>query len=393
MTIIAYASGVNTLPNESPPVSYTQTSDPVVTLANTNLPSDINIYGNAVDSADNAPVFTWAWSIVSQTHQSPAISLSGGGTIQSPVVQAINTWGNTRCFLVATNATSGATSETDPLRAPDSAFVTIRVRSAGAALQKIAAGERNWNNDADEWVQAIEDIHAGANGLPAHTLTQHSDVTTSTGVDLDALTGGGYANDPDAVTPNANGALHIHTGPQVDEATRVARGTIKIENAAGPARAINVEKMVLTASITSTQRDDGVVIQRILPYTLGAIANSPSSEDLATWYLAYMGLTIRRLFVTMGDGGTSVPGVEPYTFDLAIGNAAAFTGKAMVRQNIDITGTPAVSNAPFTCGNDVLNIAVQKDDFIGFRCVNGPSKDGEQGGLLTVTLILDREAQ
>ena len=63
MTIVAYASGAQNLPNENPPASYTETHDPVLELANTNLPVDVNLCGNAVDSNDANAVFTYSWSI------------------------------------------------------------------------------------------------------------------------------------------------------------------------------------------------------------------------------------------------------------------------------------------------------------------------------------------
>ncbi len=392
MTIVAYASGAQNLPNENPPASYTETHDPVLELANTNLPVDVNLYGNAVDSNDANAVFTYSWSILSQTHQNPGLTLSGNGAVQNPTLEQVNTWGNIRCFLVVTNNNSGETSQTDPLRAPDSAFVTVRLKSPSATIQKIASGERNWHNDADDWVQAIEDIAAGNQGLPPHTITDHTDVVDATGADLEVLTGGGYANDPDAVAPNPNGALHIHHGDQVDVATRNTRGTIALEDGNGPARAINVETIVLTASIVWTRLDNGQVVPLIAPLTLEDDA-VPFSGNLATWNVGEK-VNIKRFSIALADGGTAQPGDfgGQYVFDLTIGTDAQFIADNLQRTNIDLTGAPAIDHQPLFLAS-AANIVVPAGNVIGLVCAEGPSKVSEAlGANLTATVVLAREA-
>lgn len=391
MTIVAYASGAQNLPNESPPASYTEAHDPVLELANTNLPVDVNLYGNAVDSNDANAVFTYSWSILSQTHQSPLVSLSGNGAVQNPTLEQVNTWGNIRCFLVVTNNNSGETSQTDPLRAPDSAFVTVRLKSPSATIQKIASGERNWHNDADDWVQAIEDLAAGNQGLPPHTISDHTDVVDATGEDLEALTSGGYANDPDVANPNVNGALHIHHGDQVDTATRNTRGTVTIEAAAGPARAINIERLVLTASISHVRLQNGQIIPRIAPADLRPDENAVHSDNIATWALQDSSLTLAEFHVTLADGGSAVP-THDYVFDLCVGDANDFVNNGMQRLNINLTGRPANDHEPLIL-SDNPGAALVKGSLLGLLCTEGPRKDAnEMGAGLTATIVLHREA-
>jgi hypothetical protein len=397
MTIVAYASGAQNLPNEAPPASYTEASDPVIELANDNLPIDVNLYGNAVDSNDANAVFTYSWSILSQTHQSPQVILSGNGAVQNPTLEQVNTWGNIRCFLVVTNQNTGETSQTDPLRAPDSAFVTVRVKSAAAVIQKIASGERNWHNDADDWAQAIEDLASGNQGLPPHTITDHTDVVDATGEDLEVLTGGGYANDPDVGSPNPNGALHIHHGDQVDEATRNTRGTVNIETAAGPATAINVERIVLTSSIMFVLLRNGEVIPKIAPLDFrgnnaGGV-NRVTSSNLATW-LPPSGTTIQEFHVSFIDGGTKDPlqNGGQYLFDLVIGSQADFEADAMQRVNINLTGAPAVDNGPLFLSQNNIGFPIGQK-ILGLKCISGPVKAANTlGAGLTVTVVLTREA-
>lgn len=391
--IIAYASGSNALPNESPPTSYTETFDPTVNLANDQLPADVQLYGNGVDSNDANPVFTFEWSILSQTQQDPQITLSNNGLSQNVTAQQINTWGNIRCFLVVTNQNSGQTSETDPLRAPNSAFVTIRVRSPNAQIQKMASGERNWHNDADEWADAIETVFSNGNGLPDHTIPEHTDVNVATGADLDILVGGGYANDP-GPNPNPNGALHIHSGDQVDEATRQTRGTITVEDPQAAVRAINVETVVLTATIMHTALDDGSLIPAIAPLTVRNRAGVAKSDNLATWGVVKEGLSIKQVTVTMANGGLKAPPTV-YKYDLVIGTVADFQANGMARANVaNLTGVPAVDRGPLYLSNPNLNIPIAKAGLIGFQCVEGPNKANLEvlGTGLTVTVVLAREA-
>ena len=398
MTIVAYASGAQNLPNESPPVSYTDLNDPVIELANDNLPIDVNLYGNAVDSNDPNAVFTYSWSILSQSHQSPQVSLTGNGAIQNPTIEQVNAWGNIRCFLVVTNQNSGETSQTDPLRAPDSAFVTVRIKSAAAVIQKIASGERNWSNDADDWAQAIEDLAAGDQGLPPHTIPEHTDVNTTTGADLDVLTGGGYANDPDAGNPNANGALHIHHGTQVDAASRGVRGTVTIETAGGPAAAINVETMVLNASIVWVVLRNGELIAKIAPPDFrGNVANGQnrfSSTNLATWRLLSKDVVVQELHIAMVDGGTKDPlnNGGAYLFDLVIGSVDDFKADNMARLNIDLTGVPEVDHGPMILSQNNIGAAIG-NKILALKCIDGPIKQADTlGAGLTATVVLSREA-
>lgn len=386
MTIVAFASGAQSLPNETPPASYTEASDPVVNVAA--LSTNVNLYGNATDSADASPVFTYQWSILSQTHQSPQVSFASS-TAQNPVIQAVNSWGNIRCFLVVTNQNSGATSETDPLRAPDSAFTTVRVKSTSAVIQKIAAGERNWHNDADAWAQAIENLAAGNQGLPDHTITQHTDVIDATGADLEALSSGGYANDPD----NAANPLHKHSGTHIDAATNGVRGTVTIESAAGPAKAINIERLILTASIMWTRLDNGQIVPMIAPITLENDAAIPSSANLVTWKLE-QNVKVQELHITLADGGTNAPADHggQYLFDLVAGTSADFVANTMARLNVNATGAPAVAHQPLFLTKNGINVGLG-DKLLGLICIAGPTKTRDvMGSNLTATVVLTREA-
>lgn len=118
------------------------------------LPADINLYASAVDSEDSVANFSFSWHLLRKPNGSSA-SLDNS-QIQNPVLEDVDVWGDYRLFCIATNTTSNVSSETDPIKAPNDAFVQVRVRSTHLALVKPAPGERDWFTYAYEWVDAIE---------------------------------------------------------------------------------------------------------------------------------------------------------------------------------------------------------------------------------------------
>lgn len=258
MAIIAYASA-NSAPVSNPAVDYT------VDLSAVSLPqTGLQIYGAATDSSDPSATFSWQWYIMAAPTGS-TVALSSA-TAQNPLVNNVDIWGNVRLFLVATNTATSETSETDPLRAPSSAFVVIRVLSANEGIQKPAAGERNWYDDLSVWADRIEAMSTLVGAFTPHTITQHSDVVDATGADLEVLTGGGYADDPDTTSPNPVNAfghslLHKHHGSDIDIATSTTPGAIYLDAAySGPAatpRAMTDDYFMLTAHVSRTFTDSG----------------------------------------------------------------------------------------------------------------------------------------
>jgi hypothetical protein len=70
----------------------------------------------------------------------------------------VDVWGNYRLFVIVQNTDNGATTESDPLKAPSSAFFTLKVKSTEASLTKPAAGERNWTEQYHAVVSQVEDL-------------------------------------------------------------------------------------------------------------------------------------------------------------------------------------------------------------------------------------------
>lgn len=120
------------------------------------LPQDVTLYAYALDSEDGAASFSYSWHIL----RKPAASAADfdDAQIASPTLEGVDVWGDYRIFCIATNTTSGDTSEADPIKAPNSNFCQVRVRSEHLALVKPAAGERDWFLYAYEWVDALEGL-------------------------------------------------------------------------------------------------------------------------------------------------------------------------------------------------------------------------------------------
>jgi hypothetical protein len=132
-----------------------QSLDFVIDLqAGATLPVDVPLFAEAVDSEDSVATLNFSWHLLRKPAGSSAsLDISNSAT---PTLLQVDTWGDYRLFCIASNPTSGETSEADPVKAPNNAFVQVRVRSENLGLVKPAGGERDWFTYAYEWVDAIE---------------------------------------------------------------------------------------------------------------------------------------------------------------------------------------------------------------------------------------------
>jgi hypothetical protein len=125
--LIAYASGAAN-PTQSQ-------SDFIVDLLNGDtLPTTAQLYGGGIDSNDPSAVFNFSWSVLRRPPTSNGAL--NDGALQNPTLGAVDVWGNYLLFLIVTNPATGESSEIDPLAAPSTAFVRVRVRSEELGLEK-----------------------------------------------------------------------------------------------------------------------------------------------------------------------------------------------------------------------------------------------------------------
>lgn len=111
-------------------------------------------------------------------------------------------------------------SEANPLKAPDSAFVRVSVRTENLDIEIPASGQRYWKAKYKQLVDAAEAMKATADALAVADLD-----TTATGAELDTLTDGSDAS-----------ALHTHA-TITTKATTSTHGIVRLASA--PADAAN----------------------------------------------------------------------------------------------------------------------------------------------------------
>lgn len=162
--IITYTS------SQSSPVASQH--DKIIDLASVSLPqTNIPLYGQAQDSNHPSATFLYSWTLSKPSGSNASLS---SATIQNPILNNVDVWGNYRVFLIATNTSTGEQSETDAIIAPASSFVHIRVLSADKGLQKPAVGERNWHTSYNTLVDSVENATGGAS-----SMDQLTDVDTT----------------------------------------------------------------------------------------------------------------------------------------------------------------------------------------------------------------------
>lgn len=357
--IIAYASA------NADPLNY-PTDDADVDLASATLPHDVDFFGQAVDTADPSASFSWSWTL-----------LDGDATISSATTQNITVtvkgWRNVLLHLVATNTATGETSETNTLLSPTASFTVARVLSASHGLERPAKGERGWHEALLTWGNVLDNS--------ASSLTELSDVTTSTGAQLDILTSGSNAVD-------GGSALHTHLGSHVAVASNTAQGTLALESAwhTGGAvpKALVYERLCLTGgadySVSGGSLTSKIIFQsssttQLLPHVV---------------FQAVEELTVTHVSFVLIDGGVS-SAVGDYVFDLCYGSAQKLGDANMTHVGLDLSGTIASDYAPLVITHTLgTPLTISAGNFVGVALRNSPV-EGDAGRCLQVTLRAVRE--
>ena len=230
MAIIVYTS-VNSNP-------ITTKQDGVIDLSSTGvLPSNVDIYAAAVDTENPSASFSFQWYLLAKPSGS-AVSILN--TLDpSTTLQDVDLWGNYRLFCIAQNTSTGAFSESDILKAPNSSFLNINVISQFAAIEKPAKGERNWYDKANVWADKIANLYedlGGLAGLPvlggttAHTIgfagdTVYSIQGTINEIEVTGTNGGGVFENKIGL-PNS---VHITTALSIGAA---GSGSLQVNGSA-----------------------------------------------------------------------------------------------------------------------------------------------------------------
>lgn len=388
MAVTAYASG-DPAPITNPNV------DPSVDLSAVSLPQTVQLYGDAQDSTDPLATFTWSWTILAKPAGSSATLSSS--TAKNPTID-VDVWGNYLIALVATSSTT-LVSEADPLEMPDSAFVVCRILSATQGIQKPAAGERNWHDDIYVWADRIEAFVAA---LPAHTLTQHSDIVDTTGQDVEALTSGGYATAPatTGAPSGPGGVLHKHVGTDIDPATTATNGVVRLSETPTTASAPTVlssEHLTYTAQVTHSFQNG-----QMRPVIVEQLAIHGSNAPHAVWWLDGLGTDLELLrwsAVLQYGGDVTTDPADNYIFELFVGTQANVAAQTMTALGgagaTRITGAPATDGEPLALewtGSETLDTT--STPYVAVVCTQDPeqatSGAKDPGAVATFTLLFKR---
>lgn len=191
--IITYTS------SQSNPVASQH--DKIIDLASVSLPqTNIQLYGQAQDSNHPSASFLYSWSLSKPSGSSATLSST---TIQNPILNNVDIWGNYRLFLIATNTSTGETSQSDAIIAPQSSFVHIRVLSENKGLQKPSTGEKNWSSIYNTLVDEVEHF-SGATTLNELTDVVISAPTEGQALRYDSVLGWKNQDLPTIPSPNLN---------------------------------------------------------------------------------------------------------------------------------------------------------------------------------------------
>jgi hypothetical protein len=149
------------------PISAPNAQERIV--LNTVVGQTFDLYAEAVDSEDPAASFTFAWSVLNLRTGQTA-SLLNANTATPTLENLSGVWGDIRVFCIATNSATSATSESDPIQAPASAFATLEIESTNQQLTLPAVGSREWYKASDRVSSVLETLNT--NGIS--TATQNN---------------------------------------------------------------------------------------------------------------------------------------------------------------------------------------------------------------------------
>ena len=202
--IIAYTSAV-----ANPTFSQADAEIEQATLTTTQ-----NVYGGATDTENPTATFTFSWHLLQKpTGSNAALSAAN---VANVTLNSIDTWGNYRLFLIATNTATSETSETDFLKAPNSAFVHVRVNSTNLGLEKVSPGERDWHTRAWEWVSAVDTMDATVDAIDTRVTT------------LEGVTPGSFVGLTDTNFAGlSNGHVPVYTGTEWENQSFLGKLTYK----------------------------------------------------------------------------------------------------------------------------------------------------------------------
>jgi hypothetical protein len=256
--------------------------------------------------------------------------------------------------MVKTVGGQSTYSERDPLLAPASAFVTIRVPSTGFSLQKPAKGSREWQTRAYEWVTALEGMSGHNSRITtlenagADALNDLSDVTISGPADKEVVlynnTAGKFENralrlDEHLEDVEITGVANDNTkeyvlryDPSTDKWVRDSLNLNSLEDFSGLSPTDGDFLKYVSGAWTLTQAPVATSKRSYTAYTedslesskngIGAANSSNGHSICVLWFKnrSDTELYIERVNVTLSNSGVKDSSNGTYTFSLLLFN-------------------------------------------------------------------------
>lgn len=310
------------------------------------LPDDASLTGLAVGGSGT--YVQWQWYVLDLPDGSTAAL--DNSALQNPIFQGLDLWGNFLLFLTVKDDLN-EWSEEDPLLAPDSAFMAVRIEGVRTDVQKLASGERNFSRVLNEWAQALED---GASNLVNQIIEDHD--TSATGAELNALTDGSTTS------------LHNHPASG-SVATEIADGLVKLATAPTDAfnpKAVTRNLFALTALVDGTMGSSG--------WQPGVIdvAGSGNFSKCCLAFRMIHALAIQDFTIAMADSGSSGDTYEFELYEMTLTQYYNndFGGATLLATMVLATGTS--DKQPRAATTPVL-ASLAADNYLCLRVTSAPT--------------------
>jgi len=355
-------------------------ADQVIDLSAVSFPQNKSFDGVASSPGSGSIITGWDWELLDEPPGSGATLADP--TTQTPDLNGIDTWGNHRLFLKVKNDLN-VWSEQDPLLAPDSAFVIVRIQSAKLGIEKPAKGERNWQQPFRDTMGDLEQLKTDFDN---RTVAGISDTHASTtGVSLRHNTEGNYATDDGLAggTP-----LHKHPVGTVDPATTTTLGTVKLAEAAlDPAnpKAVTKDRMGYAGTVQGTYQNTGW-IPRIKPPN--ASGGAGSLAHMA--YYVQEPFTCTEFTAILADGGLAADTYVIKLYKMTTTQYAAndFAGATLMAT---VNLSPASDHEGIAADVPTFSQALILRDVVAVKVEGGPAADVDLGHTLSCVIAGKKE--
>jgi hypothetical protein len=330
----------------------------------------VNLDGTGSTDPDGGSILTWSWTLIAAPPGSTATVFNP--TSSTPELRTLNVPGTYRVFLIVTDD-EVESSITDRLKAPESAFVHINVKSEHLETVVPAAGERNWHPKYQDFHDAVETLK---DDFDTHPIADHAD-TTATGAELEELTDGSTTT------------LHNHAC--LAPATTTTLGTVKLADTPsdpGNPKVIVREHVTFTDTVNGTRLAAGVH-----PGIVDVHVNAGDELDAHIVWAVNFAVEADDLDIIVHDGGESGADWQFKLYKMTRAQLITndFAG-ATVLGTIDLTQASA-TNGPLAGTAVLAGAAVSSSDFLVLRTTDAPLNNGpakEPGGPISATVWCSR---